>query len=75
MSGKDLTRLREIREQRRRDGDAEATLERYAERLGVSISQLSRIERGFVGRLDLDVWIAISKLYGVELDSLARGAA
>lgn len=67
--------LRRIREERKSAGDADATLSKYAELARVDIGQLSRIERGLVGRIEVGAALRIAKLYGVEVESLVRGAA
>ncbi len=61
--------LREIRETRGH------RLSDYAERLGVDRGQLSRIERGLIGSLDVGMAWGISRVYGVPLEIWDRGVA
>jgi len=58
------TSLRQIREGRG------AKLEEYASQVGVDASLLSRIERGLVASLDLNVAFRIAEVYGVPVENL-----
>lgn len=64
-----LAHLRPAREK------AGATLADFAERVGISVPQLSRIERSLVAGIDLDTAYAIHQVYRVPLASLRRETA
>jgi transcriptional regulator with XRE-family HTH domain len=63
--------LRTIRTKRK------ASLASYAKKVGVSIGQLSRIERGLIGSLDITTALRISDVYGLPLEAWRKwkGAA
>ncbi len=52
-----------LREQRLRKG---GTLAHWASQLNISTAQLSRLERGLVGRVDFDLFERIKVLYGIS---------
>jgi len=52
-----------LRERRQKRG---GTLANWASRLGVSTGQLSRLERGLVGRVDFEVLEQVKRLYGIS---------
>lgn len=58
--------LRAIREERG------AMLEDYADKLGISLSHLSRIERGLLSSLDIATALRIASLYGIEVERLSH---
>jgi transcriptional regulator with XRE-family HTH domain len=68
--------LRRIRQRRRAKspGAAEShSLASYAKRLGVTEGHLSRIERGLVPTIPVELAWGLHRVYGVPLKSFDRG--
>jgi len=58
-----------LRQRRLRKG---GKLEHWAERLGISPSYLSRLERGLVGRVDFEFLERVKSLYGISDEEVRR---
>jgi transcriptional regulator with XRE-family HTH domain len=65
--------LREIRQRRREKDPSGHTLSIYAGRLGLTITQLSLIERGLQDRIPADLAWGLHRVYGVPLKAFDRG--
>lgn len=68
-------KLRKIREGRQALDGSGHTQEEYAARLGVSQGHLSKIERGLVESMDVELAWAISRVYGVPMEMFDAGKA